>query len=76
MKYSDGNEIKIGDWVKLWDNCYGTVVCLLENNEYSNGYPENQWNYLKSGVVIKSDKIGLIHYNKADEDLELISRIS
>ena len=42
MKYSDGNEIKIGDWVKLWDNCYGIVVCLLENNEYSNGYPENR----------------------------------
>ena len=76
MKYIDGSEVMPGDKVKLWGGCYGVVVCSLDTNEYSVDYPESQWSYLKSGVMIKTDKAGLIHYVEADEDLELISRSS
>lgn len=74
MKYSDGNEAKLGDRVKLWDGCHGVVVCSFDTNEYSTDYPGSEWGYLKSGVMIKTDKAGLIHYIEADEDLELIKR--
>jgi len=74
MKYSDGREAKIGDRVKLWDGCYGVVVCSFDTNEYTDDYPGSEWGYLKSGVLIKTDKAGLIHYIEADEDLELITR--
>jgi hypothetical protein len=74
MKYSDGKEVKIGDKVQLWNGCYGVVVCSMDTDGYSVDYPKKEWGYLKSGVMIKTDKAGLIHYIEADEDLQLIER--
>ena len=74
MKYSDGKEVKIGDTVTLWSGCHGVVVCSIDTDEYTVDYPKNEWGYLKSGVMIKTDKSGLIHYIEADEDLQLIER--
>ena len=74
MKYSDGKEVCVGDHVKLWNGCLGTVVCSIDTEKYSVNYPKNDWEYLKSGVLIASDKAGLIHYFEGNEDLELILR--
>lgn len=74
MKYSDGKEAKIGDKVQLWNGCYGVVICSMDTNEYSVDYPKKEWQYLKSGVMIKTDKASLIHYIESDEDLQLIER--
>lgn len=74
MKYTCGAEVRVGDKVKLWDCCFGTVVASIDLNEYSHQFPENEWAYLKSGVLINSDKGGVIHYTENDEDLELIER--
>ncbi len=74
MKYLDGQEVKVGDKVQLWNGCYGIVVCSMDTNEYTAAYPKEEWGYLKSGVMIKTDKAGLIHYIEADEDLQLLER--
>jgi hypothetical protein len=74
MKYSDGKDVKIGDKVRLWSGCHGVVVCSIDADEYTADYPKKEWGYLKSGIVIKTDKSGLIHYIEADEDLQLIER--
>jgi hypothetical protein len=74
MKYSDSKEVKVGDKVKLWDGCYGIVVCSIDTDEYTADYPNEEWEYLKIGVMIDSDKAGLVHYPKPDEALELIER--
>jgi hypothetical protein len=74
MKYSDGKEVKIGDKVQLWNGCNGVIVCSMDTDEYNADYPKKEWGYLKSGVMIKTDKAGLIHYIEPDEDLQLIER--
>ena len=74
MKYPDGQEVKIGDKVKLWDGCYGVVVASIDAGEYRPGYPKDEWSYLKAGVLIDSDKAGLIHYLEPEKSLELIDR--
>lgn len=74
MKYLNGEKVLVGDKVKLWDNCIGVVVCSIDDDEYSDDYPKEDWGYLKNGIVINSDKGGLIHTIKPDEDLELIER--
>ncbi|NUN24000.1 MAG: hypothetical protein HUU09_11135 [Candidatus Jettenia caeni] len=74
MKYLDGQEVKVGDKVQLWSGCYGVVVCSMDDDKYTPAYPKEEWDYLKSGVLIKTDKAGLIHYIKADEDLQLLER--
>jgi hypothetical protein len=74
MKYSDGQQVKLGDKVQLWSGCHGVVVCSMDTDEYTAAFPKAEWSYLKSGVMIKTDKAGLIHYIEADEDMQLLER--
>ena len=74
MNYSDGQEVRLGDRVKLGENDGGIVVCSIDTGDYSDDYPEAQWSYLKKGVMIKFPTYGLIHYPDPDPDLQLIAR--
>lgn len=51
MKYPNGNVVRLGDKIRLWSGAEGVVVCSLDTNEFSDEYPERDWNYLQ-----KSDK--------------------
>ena len=62
MKYPDGTEAQIGDRVQFSNGEKGTIVFSIDTNEYSNEFPKKQWSYLKKGVMIKTDKGALIHY--------------
>jgi hypothetical protein len=74
MKYPDGQEVKLGDKVRLCNDEVGIVVASMDTDEYTEENPKEQWGYLKKGVMIDSPKYGLFHYPESDEDLELISR--
>ncbi len=74
MKYPDGQDVKLGDKVKLGQDQGGVVVCSIDTGECSAEYPETEWAHLKRGVVIKFPKYGLIHYEEPEPDLELIER--
>jgi hypothetical protein len=74
MNYVDGQEVRLGDKVKLSDGEEGIVVCSIDTNEYSEAYPEKDWGYLKKGAMINFQKYGLIHYADSDSDIYLIAR--
>ena len=74
MKYSDGQIVQIHDKVELWHGCSGVVVCFIDTDEYSPDYLKENWAYLKSGVMIMSEKSGLFQYTEAPEDLRLLER--
>jgi len=74
MKYSDGQEVIIGDRVKLGKDASGIVVCSIDRDEYSKDQPKEKWSYLNKGVVIEFSLYGLIHYEEPEEDLVLLSR--
>ena len=74
MKYPDGQEVRLGDRVKLGKDEGGIVVASMDTDEYSDEDPKEQWGYLKKGVMIKFPLYGLIHYVEPEHDLELISR--
>ena len=74
MKYPDGQDVRLGDRVKLGEDDGGVVVVSLDTDEYGDGYPSAQWEYLKRGVMIEFPRYGLIHYEEPEEDLELIAR--
>jgi hypothetical protein len=74
VKYADDQEAKLGDRVRLGEDDQGIVVCVIDAGEYSEAYPEAQWGHLKKGVLIAFPKWGLIHYEEAEPDLELIAR--
>jgi hypothetical protein len=74
MRYADGRDIKLGDKVELWNGCFGEVVCSVDTNEYSEEFSKRDWSYLKSGVVIRTESKGVLHYIEPDEDLKLLRR--
>ena len=76
MKYPNGQEVRVGDRVKLWDNQRGTVVCSIETGEFSKDYPKTEWGHLKSGILVKTDTGEIFHYTEPDEDFELIQSSS
>ena len=74
MKYPDGAEARIGDRVELWDGNVGVVVCSIDTNEYSASYPQGARGQLGTGVLIMSEKAGLIHYKEPERTMRLLSR--
>jgi hypothetical protein len=74
MKYPDGQEVRLGDRVKVGEDEGGVVVASIDTDEYSNEHPKAQWGYLKKGVMVEFPKYGLIHYEEPDSDLQLIAR--
>jgi hypothetical protein len=66
MKYSNGIEIRLGDCVKLYGVHTGIVVFSVDADEYSNEFPKNEWAYLKSGVMVRTDNGALIHFACSD----------
>ncbi len=74
MRYSNGQEARLGDKVKLGDGSEGVVVCSIDTDEYTSEYPKDQWEYLKRGVMVNFPKYGVIHYEQAEAGLELVER--
>ena len=74
MKYRDGTNIRVGDRIRIAGDDYGLTVVSIDTNEYSPEFPEQEWNYLKKGILIKSEKVGLVHYDEYSDDIELLKR--
>ena len=74
MIYSDGQRVEVGDIVCLGDQHTGVVVCCVSDGVYSENYTEAEWGFLKRGLVVLFSDFGPIHYDEAEDDLELISR--
>jgi len=74
VTYPDGKKMIVGDGLKLWNGCVGTVVCSIEDDEYTPEHPRDQWAYLKTGVLINSSQTGLIHYHAPEDLFELLER--
>ncbi len=74
MKYFTGEIVEIGDEVELSFHDCGVVVCSIDDDKYSTSFPKNEWQYLNVGVLINSQKSGLVHLSKSNEDLILIRK--
>lgn len=74
MNYPNGEKIAVGDKLKLWEGCIGVVVCSIEDGVYSDEYTQEDWGYLKNGILINTDAAGLIHYTEPESEFELLHR--
>ena len=52
------------------------MVCCISDGVYTDNYPESEWGYLQRGFAVNFPMYGLIHYDVAEADLKLISRLS
>ena len=60
--------------MQCWLGCVGVVVASIDTDEYTPTCPKEQWAYLGRGVMVDTDKAGLIHYQEPDADMALIKR--
>jgi hypothetical protein len=68
-----GKLIRVGDRLKVGgDWTVGVVVCSMDDGEYSAAHPKEQCGYLGRGIMVDTEKAGLIHYVENDDDLEII----
>lgn len=67
MKQIDEKALQLGDYVELSDGICGTVVCNISRSLYTDKYQQKDWEYLKSGVLINSEEVGLVHYDHLNE---------
>ena len=72
MKYPSGQKVAVGDRVRLWSDQLATIVCSIDTREFTPDYPEDEWAYLGSGVVVKTDSGEVFHCAEPDEDFELV----
>jgi hypothetical protein len=47
MKYTDGQEVRLGDRAKLGHDDGGALVAVIDTGEYTDEHPETRWGYLK-----------------------------
>ena len=76
MQYADGQQVRLGDRVRLGSDSGGVVVCVIDNGEYTDRYLEKDWSYLKKGAMIETPTFGLIHYEELEPDISLVERAS
>lgn len=70
MKDTSGKTIRLGDRVRICTGESGVVVFSIDTDEYSSDFPKSEWEYLQSGIMIRTAKGALIH--TADpHDLEI-----
>jgi len=74
MRYADGNLAKLGDRILVWEGNEGVVVCSMDTDEYSEEYPREVFGYLQRGIMVLSEKAGLIHYVEPETSMRLIER--
>ncbi|WP_313759708.1 hypothetical protein [Diaphorobacter nitroreducens] len=74
MMYFSGSPILLGDRVGLGGGVTGIVVAVIDSGLYSEDYPEREWAYLNSGVLIETAEAGLIHRPVAGDDFDLLER--
>lgn len=75
MKYADGQEVKIGDTVRLGNDAEGHVVCCIDNDEFTPEFTRTHWSDLERGALFRFPMFGLIHYEEdVEPELQLIKR--
>ena len=72
-RYASGEDVLVGDRVRC-AGAMGTVMFVVERDQWSEEFPGDQWRYLERGFMVKEDDGTLIHYDQPDSCTELVSR--
>ena len=66
--YTDGTELHAGHRV-TYNGQLGTVVFVIDNDEYAPGFASPAWENLKTGFMIRFDNGAMLHLDRPDEHL-------
>jgi hypothetical protein len=72
MLDANGMLIRLGNRVSIGNAIDGVVVFSIDTDEFSTEFPKDKWVYLERGIMVKTERVGLIHLAGSDEDVEII----
>jgi len=75
MKYQDGIEMRAGDRVRIRNGDTGIIVASMDAGEFSPDYPKENWEHLKTGILVRTDSGALVRFDEPFPQ-KLVSRIS
>ena len=65
MNYANGEQICVGDRVKIDGEDIGTVVVDIDRKEGLDGFDAADWAYLGHGVMVLTDGKALVRISRA-----------
>jgi hypothetical protein len=74
MKYADGQELRLGDQVRVGTTEVGVVIASLDTGQFTDRQAKIQWRYLKQGALVMAPTSGLIHCKNLGKDIKLVQR--
>ena len=75
MRYFNGKEARVGDLIALTvGGPKGVIVADLERRVFTPECPENEWGYLRNGLLVHMEGSQIVLINELDEDAYLIKR--
>ena len=76
QRYKSGEEIQLGDVVDIGqgNGPQGVVVVVIPSGPVAKGFTAEDWSYLKSGLMLQADGMGLVHYAQPNDELILVHR--
>jgi len=74
MRDRRGRLIRLGDRVRIGGDISGVVVFSLDTGEFGAGFPEAEWRYLARGIMLRTERAGLVHLPESDEDTLILPR--
>lgn len=63
----------VGDRVQIKNGDTGIIVASLDSGEFSPGYAKENWEDLKTGIVVLTDKGALVRFDEPFPQ-DLVSR--
>jgi hypothetical protein len=72
MLDANGKLIRPGDRVAVNACIEGVVVFSIDTDEFTPDFPKRDWDYLGGGIMVQTDRIGLMRLVEGDEDFEVI----
>ena len=74
MRSTHQRRLRIGDRVELWSETLGTVVGVIDDDQFDARFSAAEWRYLEKGTLIETDDGNLFHYPELDEDFRILPR--
>ncbi|MEX4010439.1 hypothetical protein [Neoaquamicrobium sediminum] len=62
MRYQNGKEIKIGEYVAMPDGITGKVLVSITDDDYNNGRTNPEWGQLTPGILVRTADMSVVHY--------------
>jgi hypothetical protein len=72
MLDAKGRLIRLGDRVSIGNGIDGVVVFSIDTDEFSTEFPKDKWVYLGRGIMVETERVGLVHFGETDEDVKII----